>query len=302
MNAWPLDEGLIDYVDAAYGGATDENPYAAINVIANPSFTLSGETVDASTITPGPARGHAAGGGRDRGERRHRLSRDRVPALGAGPERHRAGRRQPAVDRLRGGRGLHRRQLRPARRLSEGGDRPARSPISSGSSAQWGEGGEARAAVTGGPGRRRRRDPDRHGQPLLRRAGRRADAARADAARPRGGARLLLGQHLQQPLLRRARDPERLSRALRADRRQRRRGAVGVGAGRRDGSGGRRRPAAVARRDDDGARRDQDGRRGGHALRPAARLGERCGRGAGDGGDRRADRADPVDRAGGLGA
>ena len=52
VNAWPLDEGLIDYVDAAYGGATDENPYAAINVIANPSFTLSGETVDASTITP----------------------------------------------------------------------------------------------------------------------------------------------------------------------------------------------------------------------------------------------------------
>ncbi|MBL4789783.1 MAG: DnaJ domain-containing protein [Kordiimonadaceae bacterium] len=25
VNAWPLDEGLIDYVDASYGGATDEN-------------------------------------------------------------------------------------------------------------------------------------------------------------------------------------------------------------------------------------------------------------------------------------
>ena len=23
LNAWPLDEGLIDYVDASYGGATD---------------------------------------------------------------------------------------------------------------------------------------------------------------------------------------------------------------------------------------------------------------------------------------
>ena len=26
VNAWPLDEGLIDYVDAGYGGATDETP------------------------------------------------------------------------------------------------------------------------------------------------------------------------------------------------------------------------------------------------------------------------------------
>jgi putative iron-regulated protein len=52
VNAWPLDEGLIDYVDPSYGGATDENPYAAINVIANPSFTLSGGEVDASEITP----------------------------------------------------------------------------------------------------------------------------------------------------------------------------------------------------------------------------------------------------------
>ncbi|MEM9785242.1 MAG: imelysin family protein [Pseudomonadota bacterium] len=52
VNAWPLDEGLIDYVDASYGGATDENAAAALNVIANASFTLSGETVDAFAITP----------------------------------------------------------------------------------------------------------------------------------------------------------------------------------------------------------------------------------------------------------
>lgn len=52
VNAWPLDEGLIDYVDATYGGATDENEYAVLNVIANPSFTLSGKTIDASQITP----------------------------------------------------------------------------------------------------------------------------------------------------------------------------------------------------------------------------------------------------------
>ncbi|MEL6808347.1 MAG: imelysin family protein [Pseudomonadota bacterium] len=52
VNAWPLDEGLIDYVDATYGGATDENEYAVLNVVANASFTLSGETVDAADITP----------------------------------------------------------------------------------------------------------------------------------------------------------------------------------------------------------------------------------------------------------
>jgi putative iron-regulated protein len=52
VNAWPLDEGLIDYVDATYGGATDENAYAALNVVANPTFTLSGEEIDAAEITP----------------------------------------------------------------------------------------------------------------------------------------------------------------------------------------------------------------------------------------------------------
>jgi putative iron-regulated protein len=52
VNAWPLDEGLIDYVDATYGGPSDENAFAALNVIANPTFTLSGTEIDATTITP----------------------------------------------------------------------------------------------------------------------------------------------------------------------------------------------------------------------------------------------------------
>lgn len=52
VNAWPLDEGLIDYVDAAYGGPSDENALAALNVIANPQITLSSGPVDASVITP----------------------------------------------------------------------------------------------------------------------------------------------------------------------------------------------------------------------------------------------------------
>ncbi len=52
VNAWPLDEGLIDYVDASYGGPSDENEYAALNVVASPQFTLSGSQIDASLITP----------------------------------------------------------------------------------------------------------------------------------------------------------------------------------------------------------------------------------------------------------
>lgn len=50
VNAWPLDEGLIDYVDGAYGGPTDENELAALNVIASPTFILSGTEIDASVI------------------------------------------------------------------------------------------------------------------------------------------------------------------------------------------------------------------------------------------------------------
>lgn len=52
VNAWPLDEGLIDYVDPTTAGATDENPLGGLNVIATPSFEMSGETIDASSITP----------------------------------------------------------------------------------------------------------------------------------------------------------------------------------------------------------------------------------------------------------
>ena len=52
VNAWPLDEGLIDYVDGAYAGPSDANQLARLNVIANPSFTLSGQQIDATEITP----------------------------------------------------------------------------------------------------------------------------------------------------------------------------------------------------------------------------------------------------------
>ncbi len=50
VNAWPLDEGLIDYVASAYGTESDENGFYTANIIANPTLKIGGETVDASTI------------------------------------------------------------------------------------------------------------------------------------------------------------------------------------------------------------------------------------------------------------
>jgi putative iron-regulated protein len=51
VNAWPLDEGLIDYVAEAYGTESPENELYAANVIANPSLKIAGKKVDASKIT-----------------------------------------------------------------------------------------------------------------------------------------------------------------------------------------------------------------------------------------------------------
>jgi putative iron-regulated protein len=51
VNAWPLDEGLIDYV-AADSAVNEENALAGLNVIATPLFTLSGTAIDATTIAP----------------------------------------------------------------------------------------------------------------------------------------------------------------------------------------------------------------------------------------------------------
>lgn len=52
VNAWPLDEGLIDYVDAGYGHESDGNSLFTANVIANPTVLINGSTLDASRITP----------------------------------------------------------------------------------------------------------------------------------------------------------------------------------------------------------------------------------------------------------
>jgi len=52
VNAWPLDEGLIDYVDVSYGTESDENLFYTVNVIANTTLTVGGQEIDASKINP----------------------------------------------------------------------------------------------------------------------------------------------------------------------------------------------------------------------------------------------------------
>ena len=49
VNAWPLDEGLIDYVDTTNYYPT-ENDFSNFNVIANKKLKVEGEFVDASII------------------------------------------------------------------------------------------------------------------------------------------------------------------------------------------------------------------------------------------------------------
>ncbi len=51
VNAWPLDEGLIDYVSEDYGDESPENDLYVANVIANTKIKIAGEEVDTSKIT-----------------------------------------------------------------------------------------------------------------------------------------------------------------------------------------------------------------------------------------------------------
>lgn len=51
VNAWPLDEGLIDYVAEVYGAESPENELYVANVIKNVSLTMGGKKIDASKLT-----------------------------------------------------------------------------------------------------------------------------------------------------------------------------------------------------------------------------------------------------------
>jgi putative iron-regulated protein len=64
VNAWPLDEGLIDYVDGkSYGDSSDENALYTANVVAATSIRIGNDTIDVATITPDVIKTfHEAGG------------------------------------------------------------------------------------------------------------------------------------------------------------------------------------------------------------------------------------------------
>lgn len=51
VNAWPLDEGLIDYVKGEYGTESDENQLYVANIIAKRTIKIAGRAVDATNIT-----------------------------------------------------------------------------------------------------------------------------------------------------------------------------------------------------------------------------------------------------------
>ncbi|MFB2532478.1 imelysin family protein [Paracoccus sp. p4-l81] len=62
VNAWPLDEGLIDYV-AEDTPSAEDNELAQLNIIANPQLRVGADVIDASTITPALIQSlHEAGG------------------------------------------------------------------------------------------------------------------------------------------------------------------------------------------------------------------------------------------------
>ena len=52
VNAWPLDEGLIDYVDVgSYGRSSPENPLYRADVIGHPKLRVGKKRIDARKIT-----------------------------------------------------------------------------------------------------------------------------------------------------------------------------------------------------------------------------------------------------------
>ncbi|MEM7427067.1 MAG: imelysin family protein [Pseudomonadota bacterium] len=51
VNAWPLDEGMIDYVAGEYGTESEINELYVANIVASKQLSLSGRKIDASQIS-----------------------------------------------------------------------------------------------------------------------------------------------------------------------------------------------------------------------------------------------------------
>ena len=213
VNSWPLDEGLIDYVDAdLYGEESDENPLYTANVIANPKIRIGADMIDATTITPALLK--RLQGAMDV-EANVATGYHAIEFLLWGQDLHGTGPgagERPATDYSLSG-CTHGNCDRRGAYLKAATD--FWSSDLDGMVGDWRR-RRRRAPVCRGEGRRRRafHHPDRARLALLRRACRRADEARPDPARSGGGAGLLLRQHAQQPLLRRGRHVGDLDRQI----------------------------------------------------------------------------------------
>jgi len=103
VNAWPLDEGLIDYVDTkSYGTESDANPLYTANVIANKEIQIGPDKIDATTINAELL---------DKLQEAGDIEANVAIGYHAIEFLHRLRHQE-----------LHQRQLRPPRRLSEGSD------------------------------------------------------------------------------------------------------------------------------------------------------------------------------------
>jgi putative iron-regulated protein len=52
VNAWPLDEGLIDYVAPSYGTQSDQNPLYTLNIVANTKLRVGEKMLNATLVDP----------------------------------------------------------------------------------------------------------------------------------------------------------------------------------------------------------------------------------------------------------
>jgi putative iron-regulated protein len=51
VNGWPINEGLIDYIEINDAATSTDNPYLSANIIANRKLNLNGKTIDTSDIS-----------------------------------------------------------------------------------------------------------------------------------------------------------------------------------------------------------------------------------------------------------
>ncbi len=167
VNAWPLDEGLIDYVDKSYGTSSDENPLYTANVIAHTSISFGGKTLDTSKITKALLSEELQEAGKV--EANVATGYHAIEFLlwgqdlnGTGPG---AGNR-PWTDYAKGKACTHGHCDRRAAYLKTATDLLV--DDLAWMAAQWGPEGRGPEDACRRPGRcRDRHDPDRHGQPVL---------------------------------------------------------------------------------------------------------------------------------------